>query len=111
VSGVWMESGTINNAGAEPVGDAVILFKALLAMPMGSAVPNWGLIDVHSSGACRGEGFCLGDFGASVCLHACLFAHRAGLLRNPPAWARRISAGSLLAHERFLLGRFLQTLN
>ncbi len=44
-----MESGTINNAGAEPVGDAVILFKALLAVPMGSAVPNWGQIDVYSS--------------------------------------------------------------
>ncbi|MEE9374912.1 MAG: hypothetical protein V3V04_01100 [Rhizobiaceae bacterium] len=56
-----MESGTINNAGAEPVGDAVILFKALLAMPTGSAVPNWGQNDVYSSGSGCGEGFCLCD--------------------------------------------------
>ncbi len=27
----------------------LFLFKALLAVPMGSAVPNWGQTDVHSS--------------------------------------------------------------
>ncbi len=54
-----MESGTINNAGAEPVGDAVILFKALLAMPMGSAVPNWGQTDVHSSRKLWGGFLCV----------------------------------------------------
>ncbi len=54
-----MESGTINNAGAEPVGDAVILFKALLAMPIGSAVPNWGQTDVYSSGELRGRFLCV----------------------------------------------------
>ncbi len=41
----------------------LFLFKALLAVPMGSAVPNWGQTDVHSSGSGCGEGFCLGDFG------------------------------------------------
>ncbi len=37
----------------------LFLFKALLAVPTGSAVPNWGQIDVYSSGSGCGEGFCL----------------------------------------------------
>ena len=35
-----MESGAINNVGAEPVGLAVFYKKLLLAMPTGSAVPT-----------------------------------------------------------------------
>ncbi len=43
----------------------LFLLKALLAMPIGSAVPNWGQNDVYSSGKSHGnplEGFCVFSF-------------------------------------------------